>query len=119
MQDKSVYMSQSIEKLEHHLEQLGAERKILASKLKVVNTPAHKHLVADYKAQLQSVKDQYVLIKVGEHPTKVCAILSKLQGREEELQRQLHRWTGTKSVVNTLDEEVKVCEEILRERKSL
>jgi len=119
MQDKSIYLSKTTEQLEHHLSLLGEERKVLASKLKVVSTPAHKHLVADYKAQLQSIKDQYVLIKVGEHPTKVCAVLSKLQGREEELHRQLHRWTGTKDVVNTLDAEVKLCEDILIERKSL
>ena len=116
MPDKTRLMGMNIEQVRTLYNRRLEERKILAAKLEVVNTPAHKHLIKDYRLQLVEIKDQYVLIKTGEHPTKVMAALSTLQGRQKELETQLSRWTGTSGVISSLDEEIKICEDILIER---
>jgi hypothetical protein len=113
-----VLRGRSDEELLAKIKGLNARRQRLRDRARASVSEEVKQLLKELHERLESVRAAYLTVDTRAFPNVVVADLSELQGQEREIRTQLSIWENSKEAIKDLDDEIKICEDILVERQS-
>jgi ABC-type xylose transport system substrate-binding protein len=119
MREKEREMQRwSKDQIAEHMTHLLSMSGIALARAVVAENDATKTLVAELEERLRMVRASYRTIDVSGFPNVIVASLASLQGQEKEIQIQLGIWRDAKATKKSIDEEVELCEKVLKDKDS-
>jgi len=119
MMDKLREMSKwSRDQLVERMEYLQQMSGIALERAVAASSDAARTLVTEIETRLAQVRSTYLGIDATSFPNVVVASLASLQGQEREILTQMRMWKNAKDVKKELDEELRICENLINDKDS-
>lgn len=108
-----------MDRLRAHRQSLIDSNEVVRNRAAVASDDTLKIIVGGLKERLAAIRSTYVTVAASASPNVVVASLAALQGQEREVDVQLNIWEGAKERKKTLDDSLRICEEVIAEKQEI